>query len=137
MNIIQILSNAVKQAHITTTMSGFTGNCGNVALALHEIAIEEYDFDGFKFAVIDRPSTFGSYSDHIALEYNGNYLDSQGVHTHEEILRLVDGGNTGGLSEAFIEIEPKAVALELVYTDESTKNNIKEQIHQHLPHSSE
>lgn len=133
MDYLGTFSSAIDSANVHTKENGFTLNCGNLAVAIYEIAVEEFGFDGFRFAVVDRPSHLGSGADHIALKFDGKYLDSKGIHTHTELLRLVDDGNTGGMSEAVLQIESYDYVTDVFpQYDESTKNRLKKLLKEEL-----
>lgn len=126
---VSLLSDAMDKSNIHTEYNGYTGNCANVAVALYEIAIEDYGDNYFRFVVVDRPSHFGSGPDHIALEHNGKYLDSKGVHSRSELLDIIGEDN----NEAMLQIESKSYVVgNIHYYDESRKDEIKSVIRQHL-----
>lgn len=122
MSVIQDLSSLVEETGIHSRYDGYTGNCANIAVALYEIALEEFDDDRFRFVMVDRPSHFGSGPDHIALEYNGQYLDSKGIHTRQELL---DNITNSKQNEAALLIESKSYVVSVHYYDETIKDEIK------------
>lgn len=128
-SIVSDLSRAMDENDIHKKHNGYTGNCANVAVALYEIALEDYGDDFFRFVVVDRPSHFGSGPDHIALEYSGKYLDSKGIHSERELLDII--GEDG--NEAMLQVESKSYVVNNVhYYKESRKDEVKSMIRSSL-----
>lgn len=120
---------AIDELNLHTEYNGYTGNCANIAVALHEIALEEFGEDRFRVVMVDRPSHFGSGPDHIALEFDGKYLDSKGIHSRSELLDLI--GEEG--NEAVIQVESRSyVVNNIPYYDASMKEDIKSDILEYL-----
>lgn len=133
MSSIDALSQAVESSNIHEGENGYTGNCANIAVAIKEIALEEYEDDLFRFAVIDRPSRLDigvGGPDHVAVEYNSKYLDSKGIHSREEIIDLIQGDQKG--NRPMLQIESASFIKDIPYYNEDTKERIKLKIKDNL-----
>lgn len=130
--ILDELSSAMDAANIHTDHDGYIGNCGNVAIALYEIALEDYNTDAFRFAVFDRPSHFGSEIDHIAIKYDGKYLDSDGIHSYSELIDSVSN-EEGEMGQAQVQVESKSFVTDVFqHYDEERKDELKSLIRNNL-----
>lgn len=128
------ITEAVVNSGIHEEDNGYTGNCANVAVAIREIALEEYGDDIFRFAVIDRPNRLDigvGGPDHVALEYEGRYLDSKGMHSRQEIIDLIRGEDKDK-NMPMIQIESRSFVEGLPYYDLDVKDRIKSKIKKNL-----
>jgi hypothetical protein len=128
--ILQELDEAMTEARIHFDESGYRGNCANVAVALYDIALEDFDDDRFRFVVIDRPFHWGHGPDHVAVEYNGKYLDSKGIHSRSELLDIV--GNKEG-NEAVMRVEDrKYIVTHNAHFEQQESERLKEKIRNNI-----
>lgn len=133
MSSVEDLNRAVKSSDIHEEENGYTGNCANIAVAIREIALEEYNDDIFRFAVIDRPSRLDigvGGPDHVAVEYKSKYLDSKGIHSREEIIDLIQGDQKE--NRPMLQIESGSFVRDIPYYSEGTKERIKSKIKNNL-----
>lgn len=124
-----ILEDAISSLNLHDDYNGYTGNCANIAVALREIALEEYQDDYFRYVIVDRPSHFHDAGpDHIAIEYNGTYLDSKGKHSRQQLLNEITEEN----NKACIEFESKSYITSINYYNQDEKNQIKRDILEYI-----
>lgn len=124
---MDLIKKVIKDSNLHEKYNGYTGNCANIAVAIKEVALEEFKNDKFRFAVVDRPSKLNMGGirgpDHIALEYNGKYLDSKGVHSREELIKIIQGESQN--NKPVVNIESRLFVENLPYYSEKTKDEIK------------
>lgn len=128
MSCLEELNRVLQDSNIHEQFDGYTGNCANIAVAVSDIALEEYSNDYFRFAILDRPSKLFDRNcpDHVALEYNGRYLDSKGIHSRSELINNIQGDTEH--NKPVLQIEDRSFVTSIDYYNSDTMKDIKSEI---------